>query len=237
VTFISLNSPAFRQPILSTIGSQLESLEFNNCPDIDMKSDVLPCCKLESLIIAGQQSNMLMEPYSLPTDCDPPSSSLPCLKKLKVEICLGQFSALFQSERSLLTDVSLRCLHFGIVRIAGSAGWDDLPKMWPNLEVLSASSDGVSLNNLPNFAPQFKSLKRITIKRDKPIFSKSYSLEQNERYTAAAFELKNPGINLVFETVSIMSGMNCCCSLIQQSTYIIRGRTFLILIQPRLLFI
>ena len=121
--------------------------------------------------------------------------------------------------------------------MTGSAGLDDLPKLWPNLELLSASSDCVSLNDLLYVAPQFKSLKRITIKRDKPIFSSSYSLEENEHNTAAAFELKNPGIQLVYETVSVMPGMKRCCSLIQHSTLIRRGRTFLILVQPRLLFI
>ena len=199
--FTRIISSAFRQVILSTIGSQLESLEFNYCTDIDMK-EVLLCCKLESLII-DSRCKLLMEPGSPPIDCGPPSSFLPCLKKLQSAICLGQFSCLFESERPLLNDVNLCCLHFGIARTTESVGWKDLPKMWPNLEVLNVVSTGLSLPNLLNLAPQFKSLKRIRIKKDEPIHHNVPALplsaeEIRNSATLKDFRLKNPNIQIVF---------------------------------------
>jgi hypothetical protein len=208
VKFENVYEPALRQVILSTIGSQLLSIEFNRCSDIDLKIEVLPCSKLESLVI-DKYSKLLKQSGSLPIDCGPSSSFLPCLKKLHLEICMRQFSSLFETERPLLTDASLCCLHFGylplgIARATGSADWEDFPKVWPNLEMLSIALVGFSLPNLLNVAPRLKSLKRITTKKSIHHYgSVPLQLPQEETHTAALkdFELKNPGIHVHFENI------------------------------------
>lgn len=90
---------------------------------------------------------------------------------------------------------------------------DGLPEMWPDSKVLSVSSGDVSLDDLLNVAQKFKSLKRITIKRDKAIISSSLLEHKHSAGVWNCFRYAR----------------RCCSLIISSLLKLVEGKHFLLL--------
>ena len=68
----------------------------------------------------------LLPPPVADVDFPVANAFLPHLKKLKIYICIGPWSPLFERERPLLTELELRCPHIGMTP-RSKFNWIDVP--------------------------------------------------------------------------------------------------------------
>ena len=93
---------------------------------------------------------------------------LPHLKKLTTGICLARCSSriLLECRRWALVELHLNWFHNNRVTQDGNGFmWEDLPKLWPNLNHLSFDfkSPGPELKKLIQIVPWFESLSRLQL--------------------------------------------------------------------------
>jgi len=108
VTIVGV-SPKFVKAILKSFGSELESLTFESCLELDL-SDLLPCVKLESLFIL---SHSTLDPKAIGSNIIA-HTFIPQLTSIESGICLSSWAFLFEG-KSALTRVFLNCFHLGTV--------------------------------------------------------------------------------------------------------------------------
>ena len=99
-------SPAYIKPILSALGSHLNSLEFCNCTQLDLQPFVY-CTALEKLTFYDGCSFKLQD-----GDVTLSAGFLPALKNFFSDSCLGSCSGFFET-KSILTSLILNCSHIG----------------------------------------------------------------------------------------------------------------------------
>ena len=100
--------------ILKAFGNGLQHLTLDSCRQINVADLMTYCTELESLNILGDSS---MKPKMMEsTECflDEAVTFLPNLKNLKSEICLGDWSYLFEEKSTSLVRLTLSCCHIGI---------------------------------------------------------------------------------------------------------------------------
>jgi len=153
--------------VLSVIGSQLLELDFFNCKDIDAAAELFSCTKLERLFI-----NFYSTVAPIPTELPIPAERfLPDLKILFLTSCSPDLQRLFETSRPSLTELNVKCIHFGI-RQASSCHWTDLPQLWPNLksfiiDVQSRSLGSVEyLRQMRSAIRKLKNLEKLHLPED-----------------------------------------------------------------------
>ncbi len=101
-------SPEYVKTLLKSFAPSLKSVTFNSCKNINWM-DLLPCTKLESLVIFESSSlvSTKIDPSRLP-----PDSFLPNLNHLESHICLGLLT-LWLETKSEMTAIVLNCCHIG----------------------------------------------------------------------------------------------------------------------------
>ena len=157
--------PVYRQAVLSTLGHQLRSLKFEGCENIDLHRELLPCTRLEKLefgvgcVFSVVQT--LIEPFTSH------------LEILETRECLDLPSSFFEEPMPSLTELHLSCAHFGssekmeeyVEPIACNVSWTDIPRLYPNLKVISVGDVCASFtpNVLRLVASQFPLLQTISL--------------------------------------------------------------------------
>jgi hypothetical protein len=177
----------YRKIIVSVIGHQLKTLEFSSFSyDIDLIPEVFPCTGLEELKIGGFCNVMAPPPgYNLPSISD----FLPHLKRLKLRICLGLWSPIFECHRPTFTTLNVICIHIGVPN-QSEFEWGDVPKLWPNIrELHMINAEALTLDFLMEFVPKLKHLQILSFSND--VFT---SFQDHRRFNEFKAELckKNP---------------------------------------------
>ena len=117
--------------------------------------DLTPCVKLESLRILFDSTISSLPELALPLA----ESYLPNLKKLESEICLGNWSLLFQ-EKSSYTHLVLDCCHVA----TKASEWPRILKMWPHVQTLRIRrSSGLDMSMADTIFHQFSKLKELSL--------------------------------------------------------------------------
>jgi hypothetical protein len=160
-------SAAYRQAVLSVIGSRLLVLYFFHCDNIDVASELFPCSKLEDLFInASSTVSPITTESAIAAE-----RFLPDIKILFLTSCSPDLQRLFETPRPSLTTLILNCIHFGIQK-ASSCHWTDLPQLWPNLKSLVIDVQSKSLKSIEDLRQmrsairKLKNLKKLCIPGD-----------------------------------------------------------------------
>lgn len=149
-------SAAYRQAVLSVIGSHLLKLDFFNCKDIDVAAELFLCSNLEDLLISNKST---VSPISTESAI-PAEHFLPDLKIVKLTSCFPYLQRLFEAPRPSLTNTTFNCIHFGI-REASSCLWTDLPQLWSNLEVFFIQAQSRSINSIEDVHQMRSAIRKL----------------------------------------------------------------------------
>lgn len=108
-------SPEYTKAILKAFGAGLQHLTLDSCRQINVADLMTYCTELESLNILGD-SSMSPKMMESAAECflNEGITFLPKLKSLKSEICLGDWSYLFEEKSISLVRLTLSCCHIGI---------------------------------------------------------------------------------------------------------------------------
>lgn len=184
----------YRRAVLSILGHQLEALEFSSFShDIDVVKEIFPYSQLQELRISDN-CEVVQPPssYNLPSATD----FLPRLKRLEIDICLGQWSPLFECHRPGLLIFSSACPHFGVPS-RGIFRWTDVPELWPGLQKLNLSTrQGLTVDMLREIVFQLEHLEGLTLRgkmfssiTEKPLIKKfQEELKNQNRLTEIEFQ-------------------------------------------------
>jgi hypothetical protein len=154
VTFDDL-SPEYCEAVAAGLGAQLLSVIWNNCNDLSL---LAPCTRLEELEIRSVDEETMTHYLN--------GEFLPNLRKLSTyHCCLRQFGRTFETVRPSLTEVRLDCAHFGCDQQVSVCNWEDLPRLWPNLEHFSfiQYNEHLTMNSARHIFPQLKKLKSVNL--------------------------------------------------------------------------
>jgi len=149
-------SPVYRKMVLEIIGIRMKTVSLCDCEFIDI-SEFSSCDALEELSIDG--GSLVSEAALGPLNTN--NSFLPNLTSFSSDVCLGKLSNLFEEGRNLVS-LQLACSH--LETKASKFNWNNIPRVWENLEELSLSSAvGLSLENIPFLIAKLKKLKRLEL--------------------------------------------------------------------------
>jgi len=101
------------EPILEVFGPGLKELQLDDCTQIDLQK-LVRCFQLQELFITGYAGSFLLakknEKEHLLSNME---TFLPALTFFQSDICLGEWSCLFE-RKSTLVYLFLSCCHIGI---------------------------------------------------------------------------------------------------------------------------
>ena len=149
-----LVSAAYRDVIFANFCKQLLLINLAGCSDFEL-CQLQSCTELKELIINGCQ----FSPTSAPIEAD---KLFPKLKKLVKVGCHSLSSQFIEIPIPTLTELYMWCAHFGIT---SNLNWEDLPRLWPNLQVLDLflPCKSLSVVKLRQIALQLPDLKLIRV--------------------------------------------------------------------------
>lgn len=142
--------PASQRGLVRTFGAQLVELTLSSCGDINPVI-LANCERLETLNIVNG--------CSFAKDAKvPPGAFLSSLKKIRSEVCLGQFAEESFLEKSSLVDVDVYC--FGLYSTGEE--WKSIGKLWPSLQSLCLhyceGLDGSAVGDIFPSCPRLRNL-------------------------------------------------------------------------------
>lgn len=89
---------------------------------------------------------------------------LPRLREFVIDVCLGNWSHLFETSRPTMKYLSINCVHFGITGGSDNS-WDDVPSLWPKLEELRLwyPSKSLTFDKMCQVIPQMTFLSYVRL--------------------------------------------------------------------------
>jgi len=192
ITFFKV-SPGFTKAVLELFQEEIVELAYASIENINLH-DLTPCVKLESLRILFDSTISSLPELALPLA----ESYLPNLKKLESEICLGNWSLLFQ-EKSSYTHLVLDCCHVA----TKASEWPRILKMWPYVQTLRIRrSSGLDMSMADTIFHQFSKLKELSLSD-----ARLYCKKEREAFFTLQVKLSQRKVNLRFERST--SNVNC----------------------------
>ena len=140
-----------RAAVLSVLGAQLKSLSLLKFDDLlDVATELAPCTQIKELIVSDGNFTLEMPNQS--------ETFLSTLKELGVLSCVSQSTLPIPS----LTELSLHCAHYGL---DDNLPWDQLPHLYPNLQVfgLERVCESLTLDVVRELAMQFTGLREMEL--------------------------------------------------------------------------
>ena len=184
--------------LLETFGSKLLKLKLHFCRDVHPLL-LRSCSRLETLELISECS--FVEGIAIP-----PGSFLPNLKKMRSEVCLGEYAECFLRKPSLV-DVELLCFSL----LTTSEQWQTIRDMWPQLECFRFHyGKGLTQDVVRDAFSRYCRLKRLAMPKD--IFCGRSEIWTDEKQIslynfAASLEL----LNIRFGTVEHLSPFTEYC--------------------------
>ena len=152
------SSTEYRRAVIASLGGQLLSVKYKYCSGLDW-AEMVSCNRLQELEIESCTDDK-------PTSSMPINAKtfLPRLRKFIIDVCLGEWSRLFETSRPTMKDLSINCVHFGIAG-ASDKNWDDVPCLWPKLEELRLwyPSKSLTYDKMCQVIPQMASLSSVRL--------------------------------------------------------------------------